>query len=92
MIKIRRFNESDWVDKVYHTSEVTKEDIEDLEDHFVDIKDEWLMAPYVWTHSLKAPKGFNFEDYKFYYSFNLPFNDKIALTRVGYKSMWDCNL
>ena len=31
MIRIRRFNESDeWDDPVYHTSEITKEDIGDV--------------------------------------------------------------
>jgi hypothetical protein len=37
MIRIRRFNESE--EPVYHKSDVTKEDILDLEDHFIDIKD-----------------------------------------------------
>lgn len=88
MIRIRRFNESDeWDDPVYHTSEITKEDIEDLEDHFIDIKDEWLMAPSKWTSNpITAPKGFHFSDYKFYYHFYLPFNDKLAMSKVGGKS------
>jgi hypothetical protein len=38
---IKSFNESDeWNDPVYHTSEINKDDIEDLEDHFIDVKDE----------------------------------------------------
>ena len=85
---IKMFNESDeWVIPVHHTSEVTKEDIEDLEDHFIDLKDEWLMAPSKWlSNPVTAPKNYNFEDCKFYYHFYLPFNDKIAMMKVGDKS------
>ena len=81
MIRINRFNES------LNTSEVTKEDIEDLEDYFLDVKDEWDFAPSKWlSNPLTAPKGFNLDDYKFYYHFYLPFCDKIALSKVGGKS------
>jgi hypothetical protein len=85
---IKSFNESDeWNDPVYHTSEINKDDIEDLEDHFIDVKDEWLMAPSKWlSNPLTAPNNFNFRDCKFYYHFYLPFNDKLAMMKVGGKS------
>jgi hypothetical protein len=85
MIRIRRFNESE--DPVYHKSDVTKEDILDLEDHFIDIKDKWEMGPSKWlSNPLTAPNNFHFNDCKFYYHFYLPFNDKIAMSKVGGKS------
>lgn len=77
---LQRFNES-------NTSEVTKEDIEDLEDYFLDLKDEWEIAPSKWlSNPITAPKGFNLGDYKFYYHFYLPLIDKIALSKVGGES------
>jgi len=85
MIRINRFNESD--ETIYHTSKLTKEDIEDLEDYFLDVKDEWFMAPSKWlSNPITAPNGFHMGDYKFYYHFYLPFNDRISLSKVDGKS------
>jgi hypothetical protein len=82
MIRIKRFNES-----FRHTSEVNDQDIQDLENYFSDVKDEWLMVPSKWlSNPLTAPSDFHFLDYKFYYHFYLPFDDKIAMRKVGNKS------
>jgi hypothetical protein len=74
------FNQED-MDELYeifnesHYTSITKEDIDDLEDYFLYVKDEWFMAPFKWlSHPTKAPKGFHIGDYKFYYHF---YNDTI---------------